>query len=160
MNSGKIFEADIKDSVKNNKDYFIYRFRDNAASFSGGTNVRFASSNICDFLAMTLNNLFLLELKTHAGTSIPFKCIRKNQIDDMSKINHKKVKPYFILNYRDINRTFAIEAKELKEFMTSSDRKSIPLKWCEENGIEIAGTKKISRYKYSLDKFFELINCD
>lgn len=142
MNSGKIFESAIKASIPNDENYFYYRFRDNAGSFSNGTNLRFTSNNICDCEVMTLNNLFLLELKTHAGASIPFSCIRKNQILDMSKINHKKVKAYFILNFRDKEYTFAIKATDLKEFMVSSTKKSIPLSWCMEHGVEIIGTKK------------------
>ena len=85
-NPGKVFEEDIKKSVP--KEYWIYRFKDGTANFSGSKNenVRFQAHNICDFMIMTKENLILLELKSHKGSSIPFSCIRKNQIEEMTKI--------------------------------------------------------------------------
>lgn len=156
--SGKIFEADFKNSVPKTPEYFYYRFKDNASSFAGGDKTRFTTSNISDCMVMTLINLFLLELKTHAGASIPFSCIRKNQIVELAKVDHPRVKSYFILNYRDKEFTCAIPAKVLKEFMDSTTKKSIPLVWAKENGIEIIGTIKISRYKYNLEEFFTCVN--
>ena len=118
MNIGKIFEEEIKASMP--QDVYYYRFKDNAASFSGGENTRFTSHNICDCMAVTNDYVFLLELKSHKGSSIPFTCIRKNQIEEMSKVDHIRIKPYFILNFRDKENTFAIEAKELKNFMETT----------------------------------------
>lgn len=156
-NPGKAFEEDLKKSVP--EDCFVYRFKDGTANFNGAKNenVRFQAKNICDFMIMTIENLILMELKSHAGVSIPFDCIRNNQIEEMTKIDHPKIKTYFILNFRDLEKTFAIGAKELKEYMEKSPRKSIPYIWCKENGIEIIGTKKKVRYRYDLKKFFDSI---
>ena len=65
QNPGKIFEQAIKDSVPNT--CWIYRFRDNAASFGNGNNTRFASSNICDYLLFDDNSrtLYLLEIQSN-----------------------------------------------------------------------------------------------
>lgn len=153
QNEGKKLEEDIKKSVP--QECFYYRFKDNAASFSGGDNTRFTSSNIADCMVMTEENLFILELKSHKGTSIPFSCIRKNQIEEMSKIEHKRIKAYFVFNFRDKEKTYAVKSHKVKVYMQLSERKSIPIKWCEENGIEIIGTKKKIRYNYDLKKFFE-----
>ena len=154
-NSGKEFEKDIKESVP--KEYFYYRFKDGTANIGNVKNdaVRFQAHNICDCEIMTDEYLFLLELKTHQGSSIAFNCIRDNQLKEMSNINHKRIKPYFILNFRDKERTFAIEAKKLKEYIETAERKSIPFDWCRENSIEIEAEKKRTRYKYNLEKFFE-----
>lgn len=152
MNIGKIFEEEIKKSVP--QGYFYYRFKDNAASFGTGEGTRFTSHNICDCMVMG-EYLYLLELKSHKGSSIPFNCIRKNQIEEMSKVLHQKIKPYFILNFREKEKTFAIEAKELKNFMETTERKSIPFDWCLKNGIEIIGTKKKVKYNYNLKEFFD-----
>jgi len=153
-NPGKAFEEDFKKSVP--EDCFVYRFKDGTANFNGAKNenVRFQAKNICDFMVMTKEDLVLMELKSHASVSIPFGCIRNNQIEEMSKIEHPKVKTYFILNFRDLEKTFAIGANELKGYMETSQRKSIPFTWCEEHGIEIIGIKKKVRYKYDLEKFF------
>lgn len=152
QNEGKKLEEDIKKSVP--VECFYYRFKDNAASFSGGEGTRFASSNIADCMVMTQEYLFILELKSHKGTSLPFTCIRKNQIEEMSKVDHKRIKPYFIFNFRDKEKTYAIEAKRVKEFIDAAERKSIPIKWCEENGTEIENHRKKVRYTYNLEKFF------
>lgn len=156
-NPGKVFEEDIKKSVP--KDCWIYRFKDGTANFSGtkNENVRFQAKNICDFMVMTKDELVLMELKSHASVSIPFDCIRKNQIEEMTKIDHPKIQAYFILNFRDLEKTFAIDAKRLKEFIDTAQRKSIPFSWCLDNGLEIVATKSRTRYRYSLQNFFDSI---
>lgn len=153
-NPGKAFEEDIKKSVP--EWCWIYRFKDGTANFTGNKNenVRFQAQNICDFMVMSKDTLLLLELKSHAGASVPFTCIRKNQIEDMTKVNHPKIKTYFVFNFRDMEKTFAIKAKELKEYMETTTRKSIPFKWCLENGIEITAKKKKVRFGYHLEQFF------
>lgn len=154
-NSGKRFEEDIKKSVP--KWCWVYRFKDGTANFSGtkNENVRFQAHNICDFMVMAKDKLYLLELKTHAGVSIPFSCIRKNQIEDMSKIEHENIEAYFILNFRDIEKTYAVKAKDLKKFIDTSNRRSIPIKWCIENSLEIESELKRTRFKYELESLFE-----
>ena len=61
QNEGKKFEADLKSSVPDT--CWLYRLRDNASSFANGTNTRFTSSNICDFILFDdmSKTLFLLE---------------------------------------------------------------------------------------------------
>lgn len=154
-NEGKKFEENIKKSVP--KECWLYRFKDGTGNFAGekNQNVRFQASNICDFLTMTNEYLFLLELKSHQGSSIGFNCIRDNQLKEMTNIEHKKIKAYFILNFRDKEKTYAIEAKELKEYIETAERKSIPFDWCRQNGIEIESEKKKVHYRYNLEKFFE-----
>jgi len=156
-NPGKTFEEDFKKSVP--KDCWIYRFKDGTANFNGAKNenVRFQAKNICDFQVMTNDYLLLLELKSHAKLSIGFSCIRENQIKQMSEIEHLKIKTYFIFNFRDLEKTFAIDSKKVKEYMETAQRSSFSFKWCEENGIEIIGVKNRTRYKYDLVKFFDSI---
>ena len=158
QNIGKVLEEEIKASMP--QDVYYYRFKDNAASFGGGNNTRFTSHNICDCMAITNDYVFLLELKSHKGSSIPFTCIRKNQIEEMSKVDHIRIKPYFILNYREKEMTYGVEAKKLKNFMETTERKSIPFDWCRENGIEITGIKKKVRFKYELEEFFNKASHD
>jgi len=153
QSEGKLFEQAIKNSVP--KDCYYYRFIDNAASFSGGENTRFTSYNLCDGMIMTKDILYLMELKSHKGTSLPLSCIRKNQIEGMKKIEHPRIRAIFIINFRDKEKTYAIDAKQLGIFIETTERKSIPIAWCEENGILIDARKKKVRYLYNLEKFFE-----
>ena len=42
--------------------------------------------------------------------------------------------------------------------MENADRKSIPIQWCIDNGINISGEKKKVRFRYDLNKFFEEVS--
>lgn len=154
-NAGKQFEEDIKASIP--EGYWLYRFKDGTAGFAGekNSNVRFQAHNIADYEVMGKKNLFILELKSHKGASIPFNCIRPNQLKEMTDIKHELVKPYFIFNFRDLEITFALEAQTVKKYIETSDRKSIPVKWIKENGIEIKGVKKKVHYRYDLESLFK-----
>ncbi len=155
ISEGKRFEEDFKKSVP--FEYFFYRFKDGTGNFNGqkNENVRFQAKNMCDCEVMTNEHLFLLELKSHLGKSISFTCIRNNQIEEMTKVNHKKIKTYFIFNFRDLEKTYGIESQKIKQYMKTATGKSFPIKWCEENGIEVISQKKKVRFKYDLKKFFE-----
>ena len=152
MNIGKVFESEFKDSILN---HFLYRFKDGSAAWGGSNKTRFQANNICDYLVMYNRTLFLIELKTHKGKSIPFNCLRDKQIKEMLQASiYSNVKPYFIFNFRDIERTFAIKVEDIDLYIETSSSKSFSLKWCENNGIEIIGTKKRTRYTYDLESFF------
>lgn len=157
-NAGKQFEEDIKASIPKTQNFFYYRFIDNAASFSGGDNVRFVSHNLCDCMTMTKDKLYLMELKSHKGASLPLSAIRKNQIDGMARVNHPMIRAIFIINFRDKEKTYAIDADKLQEFIQHTERKSIPLSFLEEAGTEIEAHKKKVHYRYDLEKLFENLN--
>lgn len=155
-NLGKIFEEDFKKSVP---DWcWIYRFRDGTANFAGekNQNVRFQAHNICDFMIMANERLYLLELKSHKGASIPFSCIRPKQLEEMAEITYPNITAFFLLNFRDIERTYAVRAGELRKFIETTDRKSVPIQWCKDQGIEILGEKKRTRFRYDLESLLKL----
>jgi len=151
-NEGKRFEQDFKASIP---DWcWVYRLRDSAGTWQGGENTRFTPSNICDFMVLARDRLFLLELKSHKGASIPFSCIRENQLNDLSEILYPNIRPRFIFNFRDREKTYMISARKIKKFIQETDRKSIPIDWCQENGIEVEGVKKKVRFRYNLESLF------
>lgn len=152
INSGKRFEADVKASVPDN--VFYYRFKDGTANFTGGTNenVRFQAQNICDCLLYTGHNLYLLELKSHKGTSLPFSAIRKNQLDELSKASlHDGVIAGFLIHFADKERAFFCKVDDVMYFMSHEGRKSIPVSWCEMWGKEIKGRKLKVNYRWDLE---------
>ena len=109
QNEGKIFENAIKSSVPNT--CWIYRLRDNASSFAGGNNTRFASTNICDYIAFDdiSRTLFLWELKSTKSTSMSINMIRQTQIDGLLEASKHNLVAGLILNYRNENNdTFFI----------------------------------------------------
>lgn len=160
QNEGKLFENAIKNSVPDT--CWIYRLRDNASSFSGGANTRFASSNICDYIAFDdiTRTLFLWELKSTKGTSIPLNMIRQNQIDGLLEASKHNLVAGLILNYRNENNdTFFITIDEFVNMMNSINKKSFNIKDLESIGaIRIASTKKRTRYTYDIENLIKEIH--
>lgn len=154
-NEGKKFEEDFKKSIP--EGCWCYRLRDSSGAWTNlgnGENTRFTPSNICDFMVMKSDILFLLELKSIKGASISFSCIRDNQVKELSSIDHPNIKAMFVINFREREKSYAIQAKKVKEFIDNSDRKSIPISWCQQNGIEIEGVKKKVRFRYKIESLF------
>jgi len=148
MNAGKSFEVDFIKSVPD--EWFKYRLNDSASSWQGGDNSRFTPSNICDFIVYN-NKLWLLELKSHKGKSIPLSCIRPKQVEGLLKAYKKGTNAGFIFNFRDVEQTYYVNANHINCFLVSKTRKSIPLSWIEEMGTLIPQMKKRVRYNYNLE---------
>lgn len=153
QNEGKIFEKAIKDSVPST--CWIYRFRDNAASFGNGTNTRFASSNICDYLCFDdlTRTLFLWELKSTKSTSISLNMVRDNQIKSLQEASKHNLVAGFICNFRNENNdTFFIEVNKFANMMNDINKKSFNIKDLEHHGaIKIDSYKKRTRYTYDIE---------
>lgn len=150
MNSGKVFEQEIKKSVP--KDVFYYRLRDGTASFGdrSNPNIRFQASNAADCMVFH-KRLFLLELKTHTGKSLPLTAIRENQVKELSKASRfEGVTAGLLINFRDVGRTFFVNIVDIENFIKYEPRKSIPIAWCEQEGLEIIGRKVKVNYVWDL----------
>lgn len=154
QNEGKIFEKAIKDSVP--PTCWIYRFRDNAASFGNGMNTRFASSNICDYLCFDdlTRTLFLWELKSTKGTSISLNMVRDNQIKSLQEASKHNLVAGFICNFRNENNdTFFINICDFVDMMHNINKKSFNVNDLENHGaIRINNHKKRTRYTYDIEK--------
>lgn len=148
MNEGKQFEKDLIGSVPDT--WFKYRLNDSSASWQGGDAARFTPSNICDFIVYN-GNLWLLELKSHKGKSIPLSCIRPKQLEGLVKATTKSVKAGFVINFREYEETYFVYAEALDYFVKMETRKSIPLSWVKEFGILIPQVKKRVRFNYILE---------
>ncbi|MDF2804874.1 MAG: hypothetical protein K0S61_4779 [Anaerocolumna sp.] len=161
MNSGKVFEEDIKKSI--NDKYFIYKLKDSAGTWQGGNNTRFTSSNICDYIVFANGWLHLLELKSHKGASIPiapiknkqgkitkYGAIRTNQVEGLFKEYCKpKMNCGFIFNLSDKEKTWFVDILNIKVEIERQAR-SLSLEWLEMHGVLIPQEKKRTRYKYDL----------
>lgn len=154
-NAGKIFEEDFADSFPDT--VFIYRLRDTSSSWQGAGNgkSRFTVKNICDFIAYSniSNTLLLLELKSFQGKSCPFSNLKPHQVKSLYIEGQKDgVKAYFILNFRDLEETYAIDAELIYQFWEKAERKSFSIDWCRENGTLIEQEIKVTHFKYKVDK--------
>ena len=151
MNEGKKFEEDFKKSM-DKYNIWNYRLRDSSGSWSNSNGTRFTPKNICDYIAYNNGGLYLLELKSHKGTSLPYTAISDYQLKGLSNIDYPGIKAYFIINMRDKEKTYAIEAQKIKKYIETSERKSIPISFMDDEGVEIKGIKKRSRYEYDVGK--------
>lgn len=153
-NLGKVFETEFKESIP--KEHFYYRLRDSSGAWGGGgENTRFTPSNISDCIVFNGTYLYFIELKNIIGTSLPFKNIKASQLKGLTGISNEKVKAFFIVCFRSKERCFSVEAMKVKNFIDADTRKSIPLDWFVENGLEITMVKKKVRYKYDLTELFK-----
>lgn len=143
---GKIFEDEIKASFP--ADFYVERYKDDTAGFYG-------VSNPADYRIYRYPLLFLLELKSHKGKSLPLAKIRETQLKGMAKaVTYAGVYAGFLINYRDLEKTFYVPVQDVYGFYYHADRKSITVAWCEEHGEIIEQELKRVRYKYNLEKFF------
>lgn len=155
MNAGKSFEADFKKSVPDSIYYL--RLKD-GGGWSSAENTRFTPSNEADCVIYDGINMFLLELKSHAGKSLPLSCIREKQIDSLIKAKEKGVVAGLIVNMRDCEETYFIDIEVFDSIVESSDRKSIPISTMREQGIQVDATKKKVHYTYDIDEFCKTIS--
>lgn len=171
-NPGKIFESNFISSIP---DYCWHkRLNDNAASWSGGDNTRFASKNECDFILFDCNTrtLSALELKS-TSSSLTFWRedfetdgvkrifnIKKNQILGLSKWNKYLMNCGFIFNFRNKdNRTFFVTIKNFLDYTNQLNKKSININdVLKMNPIEIENNKLRTNYRYNIDELLITIS--
>lgn len=151
QNQGKRFEQDFANSF-DRKKWWVYRLRDNAASFAKGNNTRFASSNICDYILFhnDTKTLYLLELKSTKNSSIPYSMIRENQITELTYSSKYNLVAGFIFNFREKNNvTYFMHINDFNEMTSCINKKSFNIMDIQKyNSIEINNKKKRTRYTY------------
>ena len=57
-------------------------------------------------------------------------------------------------DYR-LHQNYYITVQDMIRYINSTERKSIPVEWCRENGVRIEQTKKRVRYSYDLRSWLE-----
>ena len=107
--------------------------------------------NPCDFILYKIPHIYLLELKSHKGKSIPFGAIQLYQIESLHRYSQVDgVVAGFVFNFRDVSETYFVDAESIYYFYKAEERKSFALGWIRENGIHIPQGLKRIRYKYDL----------
>ena len=151
MNNGKRFEENFRKSVP--KDVFYYRFKDGTASWDGAK-TRFQHYNVCDCMIFSQGRLYLLELKSTQGKSLPLSRIRQNQLRELTEtLVFENIVAGLIINFSDTEDTFFLHIEKLVNFIKRDERKSIPLVYLEEHGIRIENKRLKINYKYKVEKF-------
>ena len=143
---------------------FYYRLRDSTASFYGGgdgSNIRFQASNMCDCILFWERTLYLCELKSHGGKSIPFNCIRENQIEQLTKAaKFSFIIPLLVIFFPDVERCFAVHINDWNNLVDASTKKSANIAEIEQAGYEV-GVKKLKvNYKYDVENMLKRLRED
>lgn len=156
MNNGKRLESNFKKSVPN--DIFYYRFKDGTASWDKGSLTRFQQKNICDCMLFDGNRLYLIELKSTKGKSIPFGNFRENQLKELSMAQYfTNTVAGIVIEFSELDRAFFMRISDITDFIRKGERKSIPLDYCAEKGIEIEIKKKRVNNSFNIRKLLEEI---
>lgn len=157
MKPGKQFEADFKASIL--PDQFYLRLND-AGGWSKSSDLRFTKSNLCDCIVHPpiSSILYLLELKSHTGSSIPESAIngdpkkrkagKKTRVERLAEIDQIGTYPAFVCNFRDYSETYIIGAFYVQQELTV--RKSLSLETCRQLGTMIPQKKLMVHWRYDL----------
>ncbi len=148
MKHGKRFEEDFIKSIPDRCD--VTRLKD-AGGWSNATNMRFTSSNPCDFIVWNgKGDMYKIELKSVQGKSLPFSNIKPHQMESLLVSGAKNVQAMFIINFRGVNETYMFYAETLKLYMDTTDRKSLPLEGARTFGDKIEQTLIRAKWRYDL----------
>lgn len=149
MDAGKKFEQQIKRSIP--PHIYYYRLKDDMSGFK-------AINNPCDYILYSYPHMYLLELKTHKGKSIPFSALTNGQIIGMYEAKKfDGIKAGFVFNFRDLSETYYVDINTFMEFYNNTTRKSVPLDFCKEKGVLVAQEKIRVNYKYDIAKLIQEI---
>ena len=158
MNVGKRFEADIKASIPQN--ILFYRFKDSPASFNSfnqDSNIRFTASNVCDCMIFRSPQLYFLELKTTQGKSYSLNDSAYKQLERFRNLgDYENIIKAFIINFRELEKTYFVTTYQLESFLMRSGKKSIKAIECAEIGILISQKKLRTNYRYQIEDIFNL----
>ena len=150
QNKGKRFEDIVKKSFEKVVGVSIDRLRDAPKKLKG-------VDNPSDFIVYKKPHEIYVECKSHKGNTLPFSCIREEQITGMvAKSKIEGVKCGVIIWYIDHDLTVWVPIDEVVN-MIECGYKSINVKDLNypRNIIRIDGKKKRIYFDYFMDKFLE-----
>ncbi|MEC2307763.1 hypothetical protein [Bacillus atrophaeus] len=164
-NQGKVFEANIEKSARDQK-LFFYRIKDvNPMFLKRGAAV---SKNKYDCFLHFKGYLFPFELKSTKNKSISFseKIIKAQQIKYLKEATqYPDIIPGFLFQFREPeNKVYFVHIDDFLEYKNIAEnqlehtyknkvnKSSIPIAICEEIGNEVCCMKKKVNYTYYLNK--------
>ena len=147
---GKNFEEDIKKSTPT--ECYINKYADSSVQYK-------KVHNPSDFELMGNAKLMLLECKTTQDSSFSFNNITPEQLYKMCLIvaNKKNVVGGYLINFRKVETTYYIPVECLLEFISQTNRKSIPREVLQEKGVVVPSIKKRTRYRYDMQFLIDYI---
>ena len=141
MSLGKNFETICSVQLQE-QGFYVQRIPDQMSFLKG-------SKNPCDYIVYKYPYMFLMEMKTTAGSSLPLRNISEFQMKSLNDcFLTKGVIGLYLVWFYDKNVTVAI----LGDYIAKLEKKSI--RYDDENCIRIEGTKKKKYFEYNFTKLF------
>lgn len=128
MVKGKEFEKRFAQDWLKLPNSFVMRLPDQQSGYYG------TSANPCDFICYSYPNMYLIELKSHGGNTLPFSAFR--QMDKLISYDGKEgIKVGVILWLYDHKKIIYIPIRSFIK-MLSDDKKSFNIKYLETKEYE------------------------
>ena len=153
-NDGKAFEKLIREQFKAIRNVSVDRINDNVG-YAG-------AYNIADLIVYRKPYKYYIECKTVSGRLFQFTKINLKALEDMERETVKDgVRAYFIIWFKDLDKTIAISANEIYSKIYGEGKKSIGVKSFDDfDFIELDGIKRRKFYNYDLEKLLNDIDRD
>ena len=116
---------------------------------------------MCDCILFGNQTLFLCELKSHKGKSIPFSCIRENQIEQLTAAaKFPFIIPALVIFFPDCEKCFAVHINDWNNLVDASTKKSANIAEIALAGYEVGVTKLKVNYKYDVQTMMKNLSED
>lgn len=132
---GKAFESDFYKSCP--EDMLLVRLKDGKGY----------GKNPCDYILLTRNQGYMLELKTTKEKRLPKANIREHQLEVLGTVAEIGIPAYFVVNFRTYDETYVVDAGVIKKEFEGG-KKSLPIQWFRDNLTPLKQTKKRTRWRY------------
>ena len=144
---GKLFEKHFKEQMDKQENVFCLRLPDPMGGFKG-------LANICDFIVYKYPFLYLFELKTTSGSSLPFANISEKQFYGLKEVEEKfvTIKAGFLVWFYDKDITYFVFPSVLHG-LQQQGKKSI--RYDNKDVCLIGGEKKKKYFEYNWPNFFQ-----
>ena len=142
MSLAKNFEANVKKQLLGVDNVYVLRLYDTMFDARG-------IHNPCDFIAYEKPNMILLECKTTAGASLPFKNISDNQWNDIYEATKKAkgIIGVILVWFYEKDTTLAFDIRELTK-LKNKGIKSIRYDSSGDGIIKVNGVKAHKYFTY------------
>jgi len=90
-----------------------------------------------DFVGVLSNGktIFIEAKSTANKTSFPLSMIKEHQFDLCNEIRNYTDMCYYLIYFKELKKTYFVNAKEVEMFRQTETRKSLPIKWLDEHGV-------------------------
>ena len=146
---GKQFESVVHESFEKLPDVSVDRLRDAPKKQKG-------VDNPADFIVYKKPHEVYVECKSHKGNTLPFSCIRPNQIEGMTqKAKIEGVKCGLLIWYIEHDATIWVPIETVNQLIAEGEKSIHYFKIINRNHIVVHGKKKRVYFEYDMNRFLE-----